>query len=372
MAVHGGHGDLGRRPLRGRGAVANPAGRFERLSVERVDDDEAGAPPDRVATEVLCDTSRSIITHNDSPDIPFDSSLNPYRGCEHGCVYCYARPTHEFLGFSAGLDFESRILVKQDAAELLGRELAKRSWRPRTLALSGVTDPYQPVERRLGVTRGCLEVLADRRHPVAVTTKSALVLRDADLLAELARWGAVRVALSVTTLDVDLARRMEPRASAPKERLRAIAELAAAGIPTSVMVAPVVPGLTDHEIPAILAAAAEAGAESAGYVPLRLPGAVAGLFEAWLEERFPDRKEKVLNRVRALRGGRLDDPRFGSRMRGEGVFAAQIHTLFTTARRRAGLDRRGAPLSGAAFRQPGEQLGLFAPTADEEPGPEAG
>lgn len=273
---------------------------------------------------------------------------------------CYARPTHEFLGFSAGLDFESRILVKEDAAELLGRELGKPSWTPRTLALSGVTDPYQPVERRFGVTRGCLEVLAERRHPVAVITKSALVLRDVDLLAELARWGAVRVALSVTTLEVDLARRMEPRASSPRERLRAISELAAAGIPTSVMVAPVVPGLTDHEIPAILEAAARAGADSAGYVPLRLPGAVAGLFEAWLEERFPDRKEKVLNRVRSLRGGRLNDPRFGSRMRGNGVFADQIHTLFTTSRRRWGLERRGASLSVDAFRRPGDQLALFA------------
>jgi DNA repair photolyase len=709
MTAHGGHGDSGRRRVHGRGAVANPAGRFERLSVELIEDDDGGAPPDRIATEVLRDSSRSIITRNDSPDIPFDASVNPYRGCEHGCVYCldgetpilmadgstrplvalrvgdeiygtrregwyrryvrtqvlahwettkpayeitladgtrliagadhrlltergwkyvtgsehgparrphlttlnklmgtgrfervaetadegyrrgylcgmvrgdghlasyeyeragrahgnqhqfrlalvdrepldrvrqylrefdvplhefvfqeaadgmrrmdairthaeagvekvrslvtwpadpcaswlrgflagiydaegsfsekilrisntdreltswitaslralgfefvvespkrdggrpievvrllgglgeclrlwhtignaiprkrdieghaiksgadlgvrsieplgerlrlfdvttgtgdfvadgvvshncYARPTHEFLGFSVGLDFESRILVKEDAAELLGRELMKPSWTPQTLALSGVTDPYQPVERRLGVTRGCLEVLAERRHPVAVITKSALVLRDTDLLAELARWGAVRVALSVTTLDLELARRMEPRASAPRERLRAIAELAAAGIPTSVMVAPVVPGLTDHEIPAILAAAAEAGAESAGYVPLRLPGAVAALFEAWLEECFPDRKEKVLHRVRSMRGGRLNDPRFGSRMRGEGPFAEQIHTLFTITRRRVGLDRRGAPLSAAAFRRPGEQLGLFAP-----------
>lgn len=359
MAVHGGHGDQGRNPVRGRGAVTNPAGRFERLTVEHVADDGRDSQPLRIETELLRDTSRSIITRNDSPDISFDASINPYRGCEHGCTYCYARPTHEFLGFSAGLDFESRILVKEDAAELLGREIGRPSWSPRTLALSGVTDPYQPVERRLGVTRGCLEVLAERRHPVAVITKSSLVLRDADLLAELSRWGAVRVALSVTTLDVELARRMEPRAASPRERLRAIAELTAAGVPTTVMVAPVVPGLTDHEIPAILEAAAKAGADSAGYVPLRLPGAVAGLFETWLEERFPDRREKVLNRVRSLRGGRLNDPRFGSRLRGEGVFAEQIHTLFITSRRRLGLDHRAPPLSTDAFRRPGDQLALF-------------
>jgi DNA repair photolyase len=342
-------------PPRGRGAVANPLNRFERLDVEL-----EVPPPDRVPTLVLRDTSRSVISRNDSPDVPFDASINPYRGCEHGCSYCYARPTHEYLGFSAGLDFESRILVKEDAAELLRRELESPRWKPQTLALSGVTDPYQPVERKLGVTRRCLEVLAELRNPVGVVTKSYLVTRDADLLADLAAHGAARVALSVTTLDVGLARKLEPRAAAPKERLRAIRELAAAGVPVTVMVAPVIPGLTDHEMPLILEAAAEAGAESAGYVPLRLPGAVAGLFEGWLEAHFPERKEKVLNRVRGMRGGRLNDPRFGSRMRGEGVFADQIRTLFRTARRRAGLDRRGEPLSTAAFRRKGvDQMVLF-------------
>jgi DNA repair photolyase len=272
---------------------------------------------------------------------------------------CYARPTHEYLGFSAGLDFETRILVKDDAPELLRRELTKSSWVPQTLALSGVTDPYQPVERRLRVTRRCLEVLAELRHPVSVITKNRLVTRDLDLLGELARHGAASVNLSVTTLDGDLAARMEPRASHPRERLRAISEAAAAGVPVGVMVAPVVPGLTDHEIPAILEAAAAAGATGAGWVPLRLPGAVAGLFERWLEEHFPERKEKVLSRVSSLRGGRLNDPRFGSRMRGEGVWAEQIATLFAGARRRHGLDGPRPALSTAAFRRPGEQLGLF-------------
>jgi len=347
-------------PPRGRGAVGNPLNRFERLEVEL-----EVPPPDRVATLVLRDTSRSVIARNDSPDVPFDASLNPYRGCEHGCAYCYARPSHEYLGFSAGLDFESRILVKEQAPELLRRELTSPRWRPQTLALSGVTDPYQPVERKLRITRRCLEVLAELRNPVGVITKSHLVTRDADLLAELAAVGAARVALSVTTLDVGLARRLEPRAASPNERLRAIAELTAAGIPVTVMVAPVIPGLTDHEMPAILDAAAAAGAESAGFVPLRLPGAVAGLFEGWLEAHFPERKEKVLNRVRELRGGRLNDPRFGHRMRGDGVFAEQIRTLFRTARRRAGLDRRGQPLSTAAFRRKGiDQLALFGPPGE--------
>ncbi len=340
---------------RGRGAAGNPANRFETLVVTSEE-----PPPDRVETRYLRDTARSVIARNDSPDIPFAASINPYRGCEHGCSYCYARPFHEYLGFSAGLDFETRILVKEDAPELLRRELGAPSWRPQTLALSGVTDPYQPIERRLGITRRCLEVCAELRQPVGVITKSALVTRDLDLLAELARHRAARVSLSVTTLDVELARRLEPRASAPRERLRAIAALAAAGVPTGVMVAPVVPGLTDHEIPALLAAAAEAGATTAGYIPVRLPGVVKEVFAGWLAEHFPDRAEKVLARIRELRGGRLDDPRFGHRMRGAGVFADQIAALFATARRRHGLERRGEPLSVAAFRRPGgTQLALF-------------
>jgi DNA repair photolyase len=273
---------------------------------------------------------------------------------------CYARPSHEFLGFSAGLDFETRIMVKEDAPELLRRELASRRWKPQVLALSGVTDPYQPVERKLGITRRCLEVLAEFRNPVGVITKNALVARDADLLAELAAHGAASANLSITTLDPELARRLEPRTSHPEKRLAAVAELAARGIPTGVMIAPVIPGLTDHEIPALVAAAAKAGAQRVGMLPLRLPGAVAELFIAWLEEHFPDRKDKVLNRQRAIRGGRLNDPRFGSRMRGEGIFIEQMRALFETACRRHGLDRARTPLSTAAFRRPGgNQLTLF-------------
>ncbi len=362
--------------IKGRGTAENPANRFERIHVEV--DPEVGPPapaeaweggPDdlepRLATELLRDTSRSLITRNDSPDVPFSASLNPYRGCEHGCVYCYARPTHEYLGFSAGLDFETRIMVKEDAPRLLREELAAPGWQPQTLAMSGVTDPYQPVERRLRITRGCLEVLAEARQPVGVITKNELVTRDIDLLGELARHQAAGVVLSITSLDADLARRMEPRASHPRDRLKAVAQLAAAGIPVGVMVAPIVPGLTDHEIPSILEAAAAAGATGAGYTIVRLPGAVTGLFTAWLERHYPDRRDKVLNRIRDLRGGRLNDPRFGSRMRGEGIFAEQIHGLFVSSRRRLGLDQPRPALSAAAFRRPARpapttgQLHLF-------------
>ena len=339
---------------KGRGAAANPTNRFERIAIEM---EEPG--PDRVATELLRDGSRSILARNDSPDVGFDVSINPYRGCEHGCIYCYARPTHEYLGFSAGLDFESRILVKEDAPELLRRELLSPSWRPQTVAMSGVTDPYQPVERKLEITRRCLEVLAELRNPVGLITKNELVTRDIDLLSELASHDAVAVFLSITTLDPEVARKMEPRASHPRDRLKAVERLAAAGIPVGVNVAPVVPAITDHEVPRILEAAAEAGARYAGFTVLRLPGAVAGLFEDWLSEHFPDRKEKVLNRVKDLRGGKLNDPRFGSRMRGVGLFASQIRTVFETFKKRYGYAAGYPKLSTAAFRRPGEQLGLF-------------
>jgi DNA repair photolyase len=339
---------------RGRGARSNPQNRFERIAVEL---EEPG--PERVATELLRDGSKSIIAYNDSPDVGFDASLNPYRGCEHGCIYCYARPTHEYLGFSAGIDFESRIMVKENAPELLRRELSSRLWQPQTLAMSGVTDPYQPVERKLEITRRCLAVLAEFRNPVGVITKNALVTRDIDHLAALAGHGAAAVYLSITTLDPEVARIMEPRASHPRDRLEAVARLAAAGIPVGVMVAPVVPAITDHEMPSILEAAAEAGAQSAGYVMMRLPGAVAGLFEGWLEEHFPDRKDKVMNRVREMRGGKVYDPAFGSRMRGEGIYADQMRATFETFKRRYGLDRPRPELSTAAFRRPGEQMSLF-------------
>ena len=340
----------------GRAAASNPVNRFERIEVEL---QEPG--PQKVETLYLRDTSRTILSRNESPDVPFDVSFNPYRGCEHGCIYCYARPTHEYLGFSAGLDFETRIMVKEDAPELLARELDSKKWKPQFLGLSGVTDPYQPIERKLEISRRCLEVLAEYRNPVGIITKNALVRRDADHLQDLARHDAATVILSVTTLDADLARVMEPRTSHPRDRLAAIRELSEAGIPCAVLIAPVIPGLTDNEVPAILEAAAEAGAKSAGFIPLRLPGAVAPLFEDWLEENFPDRKNRVLNRVRDMRGGKLNDARFGSRMRGDGEYAEQMRALFDTTRRRLGLVTRGSELSTAAFRRPsGDQLDLFS------------
>jgi DNA repair photolyase len=342
----------GSDPIRGRGAADNPANRFDRLHYEPdpdLDPDEQPAP----RTQFLRDDSRSIITSNDSPDVGFRFSINPYRGCEHGCCYCYARPTHEYLGFSAGLDFETRIVVKEDAPALLRKELSSPKWTPEVLGLSGVTDPYQPIERRLGLTRRCLEVLAEFRNPVAIVTKNRLVARDADLLGELAGHSAAAVFLSITTLDAALAGVLEPRAARPAARLEAVAELRRAGVPAGVLVAPVIPGLNDHEIPSVLAAAAEAGARHAGYVVLRLPHGVADLFAAWLERHFPDGKEKVLGRIRDMRGGHLNDPRFGRRMRGEGVLAAQIKSLFALGCRRAGITGRGPALSTAAFRRPG-------------------
>ena len=344
---------------RGRGTPDNPPNRFERLAylpiIETPDDQESA-----VKTQYLKDASRSLITFNDSPDVGFDASINPYRGCEHGCIYCYARPYHEYLGFSAGLDFETKILVKEDAPELLRAELASPKWQPKVVAISGVTDAYQPIERKLQLTRRCLEVLAEFRNPVVIVTKNQLVTRDIDFLKELASFDAAAVCVSVTTLDADLARVMEPRTSTPTNRLEAIHALAEAGVPVRVLVAPTIPGLTDHEMPSIIQAAAKAGARNAGYVVVRLPHGVAELFEKWLEEHFPDRKKKVLNRIRELRGGKLNDPNFGSRMRGEGVFAEQIGSMFKLACRRAGIEGGGPELSTAAFRRPGgPQLSLF-------------
>jgi DNA repair photolyase len=319
--------------------LAGVFGRTPALSPERVEAIEAGPVRDVVDIQTSTGTfyAAGLATHN-----------------------CYARPTHEYLGFSAGLDFETRILVKRDAPALLRRELSKPGWRPQPIALSGVTDPYQPAERRLRITRGCLAVLAEFRNPVVVVTKSRLVVRDADLLGELARFQAAQVLLSVTTLDPALQRALEPRASAPRLRLEAIAALAAAGVPTGVMIGPVIPGLTDHEIPAILEAAARSGASSASHILLRLPFGVKELFADWLERRLPERKARVLGRIREVHGGRLNDPRYGSRMRGEGLYAEQVHALFDLARRRAGLDAPRPPLSTAAFRRPGPaQAELF-------------
>ena len=352
-----------RRPeshrARGRGATVSPKGRFEALEAVVDEHAEPGAAPDREPTVYLKDGSKSIISRNQSPDVPFDVSLNPYRGCEHGCSYCYARPTHEYLGFSAGLDFETRIMVKTEAPELLRRELEKPSWLPQTLAMSGVTDPYQPIERKLEITRGCLKVLAETRHPVGLITKNPLIARDVDLLGELARFNAASAALSVTTLDPGLSAIMEPRAGHPRRRLDAVSKLRDAGVPVGVMVAPVVPGLNDHEVPAIVKAAAEAGAEFVGYIMLRLPGAVEPIFDAWLADHFPERRDKILNRLRSMRDGNLTDGRFGDRMRGKGVFADQVRSMFQLARRRHGLEDRREPLSTAAFRRPKEQLRLF-------------
>jgi len=345
-------------PIRGRGTAVNPSNRFELLQYEP--DPEAETDGSAPVTQFFRDSSRTIIARNDSPDVGFDASINPYRGCEHGCVYCYARPTHEYLGFSAGLDFETKIMVKEDAPELLRRELSSPRWMPQPLALSGVTDPYQPIERRLCLTRRCLEVLAEYRNPVVIITKNRLVTRDTDLLVELASHHAISVFISVTTLDTELARTMEPRATAPAGRLAAIEELAKAGVPVGTLIAPIIPGLTDHELPAIAAAVASAGARYAGYVMLRLPHGVTDLFADWLERHRPASKERVLGRIRDVRGGNLNDPRFGSRMRGEGVLAEQIRALFHLACERAGLNQSRPELSTAAFRRPqGAQRQLF-------------
>ena len=333
--------------IRGRGALENPAGRFEPLQVEadpegmtplEGEEDEFGLP--KLKTQVFRDKSRSIISTYDSPDLGMEATLNPYRGCEHGCIYCFARPTHEYLGLSLGLDFETKIFAKPDAPKLLEEKLKSRGWKPVVIFMSGVTDPYQPLERKMKITRGCLEVLEDFRNPVSFITKNHLVTRDIDILSRMAALNIASVNMSVATLDRGLARTMEPRASTPSMRIKAISQLSKAGIPVNVMIGPVVPGLTDHEIPAILQAAAEAGASSAGYTMLRLPYGVKDIFQTWLHEHFPDRAEKVLNRIRSIRDGKLNDSEFGSRMRGEGFHASQISQLFDMTRKRYGLTRR--------------------------------
>jgi DNA repair photolyase len=349
-------------PIRGRGASENPANRFVPIAFERDGDflDADGEQP-LPSTQFYKDTTRTILAHNTSPDVGFTTSINPYRGCEHGCSYCYARPTHEYFGLSLGLDFETKIFVKGDAPELLRKELSAKSWKPEVISISGVTDPYQPVERRMRVTRGCIEVLAEFRNPLAIVTKNCLVTRDGDLLGEMARsFNAAAVFVSVTSLDPELTRVMEPRTSVPRKRLEAIEILSRAGVPVGLMVAPIIPGLTDHEMPSILEAAAKAGARTAGYVPVRLPFGVKDLFEKWLEQHFPDRKDKVLNRIRELRGGKLNDSNFESRMRGEGVWAEQFRTMFAIAKRKAGLNADFRALSTASFRRPqGPQLTMF-------------
>ena len=347
------------RRLRGRGSASNPKNRFE--AIERIpesgdDNDEVSSP----LTQFFNDTSKSIIAYNDSPDVGFDASVNPYRGCEHGCIYCYARPTHEYLGFSSGLDFETKIMVKGDAPELLRKELSSPKWKPQVLAMSGVTDCYQPAEKKRQLTRRCLEVLLEFRNPVVIVTKNYLVTRDVDILRELAGFQCVGVTISLTTLDPKLCSVMEPRASSPTRRLAAIRTLAEAGIPVGYLQAPMIPGLTDSEAHAIAEAAAKAGATFAGYVALRLPFAVKSLFEQWLEQHFPDRKDKILNRIRSIRGGRLNDPNFKSRMRGEGIFAEQMAELFQFGCKKAGIHRRWPELTTRHFAPPSRtQLDLF-------------
>jgi DNA repair photolyase len=346
---------------RGRAAASNPPNRFEILHFEKLEADLGPEDRPTVPTVFLNDASKSILARNDSPDLPFTYSINPYRGCEHGCIYCYARPSHEYLGFSAGLDFETRIMVKMDAARLLEETLQRKKWKPQMVAFSGNTDCYQPVEKRLQLTRKCLEVFLKFGNPVGMITKNALVLRDMDIMREMAKLNLIHVMLSVTTLDADLARIMEPRTSTPAKRLDAIGELAVNNIPVGVNVAPIIPGLTDEEIPRILQKAAENGALSAGYILLRLPGAVQSLFVDWLKRELPQRADKVLNRIRETRRGDLSTSRFGTRMKGDGAIAETIGQLFRVHADRFHLDKRWSNLSTRHFSRTPQhpQLGLF-------------
>lgn len=344
--------------ISGRGTWWNTDNRFESQSYV-YEEDDAPSEAGRVATVYLEDLSRTIVTRNDSPDVGFDYSVNPYRGCEHGCVYCFARPTHEYLGYSAGLDFESKILYKPRAAAMLGEALSKRSWEPTVIAMCGVTDPYQPIEREKRLTRACLEVLSTYRNPAVIVTKNSRVTRDLDVLSAMATHGCAGVLISLTTLDLSLNRILEPRSSSPEQRLTAIRALHEAGVPVGVLVAPVIPGLTDHEMPALLAAAYDAGARHAGYVLLRLPHAVAPLFEAWLERHYPQRKEKVLRRLQSMRGGALYQSAFGERMRGTGFHADEISNLFHVMRKRLGFRTTPMGLRTDGFRPAGgEQMEL--------------
>ncbi|MCA9790505.1 MAG: PA0069 family radical SAM protein [Candidatus Eremiobacteraeota bacterium] len=352
------------KTARGRGASGRIPNRFEQNQYEPdpeyLEWQHQTGDEEPVKTKVHHEATRSVISRNKSPDISFSASLNPYRGCEHGCSYCYARPTHEYLGFSAGLDFESRILAKHDAPGLLKAEFDRPRYQPETLVMSGVTDAYQPLEKKLGISRGCLEVLVEYGHPVVIITKNRLVTRDADLLAELARRRKARVWISITSLQPELARVFEPRASSPENRLAAIAELHRHGIPVGVMTAPIVPGLNDHEVPAILSQAAKAGASFASFTAVRLPLAVAPLFLDWLERHFPERRDKVVHQIEQMRGGKLNQSEFHQRFKGSGPVAEHLRRLFELGARRAGLTRQVPDLEVAGFRPPGPaQLSLF-------------
>jgi DNA repair photolyase len=344
--------------LHGRGAVSNPHGRYEPTRRAACDDGWGTLDdPPPIRTEVTIEKARAIITRNDSPDISFDRSINPYRGCEHGCVYCFARPTHAYQGLSPGLDFETKLFAKTNAAELLERELSAPGYRPRTMALGTNTDPYQPIERTFGIMRAILEVLNRFNHPVGIVTKSALVTRDLDILAAMAGRGLAKVAVSVTTLDARLARTMEPRAATPARRIDAIRRLAEAGVPAAVMVAPIVPAINDHEIETILEAATAAGARSAGYVLLRLPHELKDIVRAWLTEHYPDKADHVFSLVRETRGGREYDSTWGRRMTGAGPYAGMIGRRLEAACRRLGLNRERAPLRTDLFAPPAKQGG---------------
>ncbi len=352
--------DRAQRP--GRGALSNASGRFDLARAAEPDgwEPDTGLPVFR--TEVSVETPRSLITWNRSPDLPFDRSINPYRGCEHGCVYCFARPSHAYLGLSPGLDFETRLVARPAAARVLERELRSRRYRVAPIAIGTNTDPYQPIERDHGIMRDCLEVLARFRHPVAIVTKGALIERDIDILAPMAAQGLARVGISVTTLDAGLSRRMEPRAPSPRRRLMTIRRLTAAGIPVRLMTSPIVPGLTDHEIEALLSAGREAGADAASWIMLRLPREVSELWQEWLAEHEPGRAGKIMARLREMHGGKDYDARWGHRMRGEGHYAGIIAQRFQAAARRLGLDRATAPLRCDLFQVPlrkGDQMSLF-------------
>jgi len=339
---------------RGRGACSNGAGRFETLAREAFDDgwSEADEAPPPLRTSLTPERARAIIARNNSPDVGFDRSINPYRGCEHGCIYCYARPSHAYVGLSPGLDFESRLFFKADAARLLAREIAKPSYQVGPIHIGGNTDPYQPSERSMQVTRQVLEVLERTAHPLSIISKSALIARDADILGRMGRRNLARAAISITTLDRKLARLMEPRAATPERRLAAMAALSAAGAPTIVMFAPVIPGLNDHELESVLERAVQAGAVGAGYVVLRLPREIKDLFREWLEAQVPDRARRVMSLVRQMRQGRDYDPEWGKRMKGEGPIADILAKRFAVAKRRFGLDRPSTPLDLSQFRRP--------------------
>jgi DNA repair photolyase len=357
-----GHSQQKRMQSRGRGALSNDNGRYELAREAEFDGWESDDLPTRPRTEVTTESPRSMITWNRSPDLPFDRSINPYRGCEHGCIYCFARPTHAWLGLSPGLDFETRLVARPEAARVLERELRAKRYRVAPIAIGTNTDPYQPIERDHGIMRACLKVLAAFRHPVAIVTKGTLIERDIDILAPMAAQGLVRVGISITTLDAGLSRRMEPRAPAPRRRLQAIARLTAAGIPVRIMTSPIVPGLTDHEIEAMLEAGREAGADAASWIMLRLPKEVSQLWQEWLATHEPGRAGKIMARLREMHGGKDYDPRWGHRMRGEGVYAEMVGRRFKAAARRLELDRATAPLRCDLFRVPimkGDQLSLF-------------